>query len=438
MNKIVIGLGKSGLAAARLLDSLGLKFYTFESKLNNIQESEINKLNHHLGTLKDSDEIKTEILNIDQAIISPGISPQSELVKYLIDNKIKICTEVDLALKYLSGSYVAITGTNGKSTLTKLVADTLKHKNYIACGNIGYAVSEVIANDNKSNLALELSSYQIEYMDFSSNPMISVFLSFATDHLERHGTLENYFKIKWKLIERTLASGRSAIIGEDVVNAAKGYGINCDDTKLIVLSDSTKYKNRAYIDNNKVVVDVNNIIKTFDIPGGINVNGDSLVCSVVIFSIIDDLTSPSLPKNLLEFRGLPYRYEKIMEKNGFKIINDSKSTNVHSTMFALMNTHPPIMLLLGGVGKKESYRDILKLSNKISTVICFGQDRSKIAKDLDELKPQTFKTLKEALFHIQDQLKYPKVNILFSPACASFDEFENFEDRGRFFNDHIP
>ena len=87
--------------------------------------------------------------------------------------------------------------------------------------------------------------------------------------------------------------------------------------------------------------------------------------------------------------------------------------------------------------RKECYRDILKLSNKISTVICFGQDRSKIAKDLDELKPQTFKTLKEALFHIQDQLKYPKVNILFSPACASFDEFENFEDRGRFFNDHI-
>ena len=153
----------------------------------------------------------------------------------------------------------------------------------------------------------------------------------------------------------------NAIIGEDVVNAAKGYGINCDDTKLIVLSDSTKYKNRAYIDNNKVVIDVNNIIKTFDIPGGINVNGDSLVCSVVIFSIIDDLTSPSLPKNLLEFRGLPYRYEKIMEKNGFKIINDSKSTNVHSTMFALMNTHPPIMLLLGGVGKKRVLQRYFKI-----------------------------------------------------------------------------
>ncbi len=434
---LVVGLGKSGLAAAKLLNDKNIPFYTFESNYSENHRKLLDPLKSHIQSFKADNELEEFLSDISEAIISPGISPTSKLVKLLKSNKIEIKTEIDLALDYLSGKYIAITGTNGKSTLTQVVANILQDDGFIAAGNIGYPACEAVLQDRESNLSLELSSYQIEYMDMKKAPYAAVFLSFATDHLERHGSLEEYFRVKWSLIEATLNNSGHALISEDILQYAIKYELKHDFAKLTIISDKDQYQNTAYLDQNTLFIESSNVLKKLSIPHGLSIQGDSLVAAFFLFSLTRDIEDPVLIKQLRDFKGLPYRYEKVAERNGFSIINDSKSTNVHSTIFALNNTDDPIILFLGGVGKKESYHGIIKYSDKIKKLVCFGKDGKKIAKELRSLGPIEYPSLAEALLNMEELLKYPSANILFSPACASFDEFKNFEDRGKFFNDHI-
>ena len=431
---IIVGLGKSGLAAAHLFENKKIPYFVFDSRSKN--ELELDNLKYLKSVYSSETELKNLDKTISKAIVSPGISPESSIVQILVKNNIEISTEIDLALEYYNKDWLSITGTNGKSTLTQLCSEIVD--GYVAAGNIGYPPSDAIIEKADKKLCVELSSYQIEYMSFKNTSKFSIFLSFAPDHIERHKSLELYFNVKWKLIEKTVERNDGfSLISEEVLESALKYGKDVPLNKVYVISNNKKYPLRVEAQPNKVLVVTDKSIKSFDIPSGIVAKGINLAAAIWFSSFYKNETDSDLEKRLKDFSGLEYRFQKVSVRNNFLIINDSKSTNVHSTLYALSQIERPVVLLLGGVGKMESYKPILNYKNKIKTLICFGKDGPVIAKELNELEPTTHPNLREALKNIQDLLKYPNGNILFSPACASFDEFKNFEERGEFFNNHI-
>jgi UDP-N-acetylmuramoylalanine--D-glutamate ligase len=373
--KLVFGLGKSGEAVRAFLNV------------------------HNIPTLVFDDSKHTDlpVLNeIDECFISPGISPSHRLVKLLREANIPIFSELDLASRYFKGKIIAITGTNGKSTVTKMIEHIyLKHsKRAIACGNIGLPFISV-CEQNYDIACVELSSYQIEWSK-EFRPDVVVLTSLSFDHIERHKTLDNYHQIKLSLNAPYIcAQSIQARIKELRAPAKIDY----------VVGDCTYFASKH----------------------------DNFNASLAYTAAAKDL--PIRKDELNDYIGLEHRFEIFMTHENLKFINDSKSTNLESVESALESLTRSCVLLCGGQGKGENFGQLLKHKDKVAKLFTFGRDARKIAQELIELNPLSFPSLKELLEKL-DPLGH-KRDILFSPGCASFDEFKDFEDRGRFFKDSV-
>lgn len=403
---LVLGGGVSGCAAARFLRSLGTQVCVVDQRdfaSRQLLESE--------GVIVRIGEMSDDLLEeSDGLVLSPGISPLHPFVQ-----KAKLCidviSEIDLALMYFTGIVIGITGTNGKSTTTAMMAHLLSQLGIdaVACGNIGLAPCDILREQKKANVwCIELSSYQLE----QSRPIkanLVFFTSFSQDHLARHGTLENYFRAKWRLIEH--AKG-PAIVAPEVISQAHQWGLSLPTFVQEVVSEALDF----------IPTEHDRLNASFCLQG--------------LKALFPAIGKDQAREALRSFTPLPYRYNIIGRISGNIIVNDSKSTNVDSVLTALKSQRQPCLLLLGGQGKNESFAPILKHVDVIKEIWCFGHEGRSIHEQLHaSVSCRLFSSLQQLL----DFLCVAKISspVVFSPGCASFDEFRHFEHRGEFFNQRI-
>ena len=410
-NFLIYGLGKSGISSLKYLHKKN-NCYIFDDNKKKINK----KLNKFF--ISKSKLIKK---NFDNIILSPGIdSKKCYLSNYLKKNKTKIITDLDIFYKFNTKlKYVTITGTNGKSTISKLLYNILKDQGFDArlTGNIG----NPILNEKKINkntiVVVEASSYQLAYSkNFKSN--ISIFLNIAPDHLERHFTMNNYINAKLKSVTKQNKNDFSIISDDDLLRKAlKNKSIK---SKIIFLKKNKHLKLKKKIKNNyfKNPINYQNIEFLFELTKHFKINLDNVL------------------KTINNFKSLKYRHQLIYKSKKFEIINDSKSTTLSSTT-PFLEINEKIYWILGGLYKKGDKFNLKKIFYKNISAYIYGKDKNIFYKLLkDKVKISLSKNLQNALKMITKDIKKEKakIKILFSPAAASFDQFKNFEDRGKKFN----
>lgn len=445
MNYYVLGGGVSGLAAAELVASLPHQSITIinDKDLSADQVSAFLTLGCAFAIGAGPENTFAQPATL---IVSPGFSPSHPFRAYAAQHNIPAMSEIDLARKHFYGKVIGITGTNGKSTVTAMIEHILRRlgRGGIACGNIGVAFSAAVMRvPSYAIAAVELSSYQLE-SSHSLRANVALFTSFSHDHLARHGSRREYFLAKWKLlvdmqrprlIIMTSDVWQEAILHVDAFDPEITYYVLADfsawqgrlpeSVRPIWLSDSITRARREHDD----------LLINVTLSGQLMAHNrlNALMAVLAVSGLCGDTPLALMPL-LEDFRGLPHRCEVIGRYKRHAIIEDSKSTNVESTLMALKSLSEPAILLMGGQGKEESYTAIKDYAPQISQLITFGASGSIIAAELrDTIPTRGFPSLAAAIEFLIERVVQTPASVLFSPGCASFDEFTNYSARGDFF-----
>ena len=433
---LVFGAGISGFAAAEHLIRYGDKVLISDDRPISIPTALENCVR-----LVALDDVKWQ--SISAVLASPGIPKDHIVYRRAADHGRPVISEIDLGLDGFPGKILAVTGTNGKST-TVAMTEYLGRESGVAlraCGNIGLPPSALNLRSAGSDfgIVLEISSYQLE----GSYPWpadAAVITSFSYDHLARHKTMQEYFRTKW-LITKWLKPGAPLIISTEVAKFALAEGVRWPNTRTIVVgTDASSLGLPVVFEPIDMGGDCCRIdglsfdFKDFGILGFHN-QCNAIFSALMIQSLSNQPISKSFDR-LREFSGLPFRCQLIFENQHIRVINDSKSTNLESTLSALTMTNRPTILLMGGQGKGESYAGLASGKDKIRTLITFGASARQIAAEASAFIHQieAFEKMGDAVLRALHLARDNKVDILFSPGCASFDEFKNFEARGEAFN----
>jgi len=435
---LVIGVGRSGIAAARVLSRSGWQVVLSDSNhtesLQKISQ-EISKEGievrlNHLPSLEG--EEKPSLI-----VVSPGVPWDIPLLEQAREKNIDVIGEIELAYRNLSHiPWVAITGTNGKTTTTALVEAIFRCAglNVQACGNIGYAACELILNSSQQLdwVIAEISSYQIESSSKLA-PTIGVWTTFTPDHLKRHKTLDKYFEIKASLLERS----KHKIFNRDDQNLSDRLGsvekLHWTSTKSL-LDDSGVYLEDNWI---KAFGELIMPIDIFKMPG--NHNQQNLLMAVAVARLAN-IEKEAIVKAMSNFSGIAHRLEKICTVDGVDYINDSKATNYDASQVGMEAIDGSFVLIAGGQAKEGDNSAWLKsIRSRATAVLLIGDASELFAEHLKKSGYLNFEKIGDMEKAIPRSLELAKStgakNVLLSPACASFDQYSSFEERGEHFRD---
>jgi len=436
---LILGLSKSGISAAECALNLGYDVYIsegkepkeeFKSKIALLQSKGVNiEVGGH------SDEF---IKGSEFAITSPGISPNSEIFKRLNEKNIHIISEVEFAYLNTQTPFIAITGTNGKTTTTALVSHILS-KSYKApyCGNIGIPPTSLIS-ENNDYLVCELSSYQAQ-MTYNFKPYISVWTNFTPDHIDWHNGLENYFNAKAKIFTGKQAPKYAILNAKDT--KLFEFSKECKSS-IVFLFDTDKADNCCYISDNSLYIKVDGIsekvIELSDCPLVGHHNYQNIMCGIICAKICG-INSEIIREQIMSFRAPEHRLEKVRELNGITFYNDSKATNPEASIVAIDSfNNVDVALILGGRDKNTDLKEMCKSINKhINTVLLIGEATERFENNLKEngffniIRENTMESAIDKAISL-----HPDV-VLLSPACASFDMFKSYEHRGDVFKEYV-
>jgi UDP-N-acetylmuramoylalanine--D-glutamate ligase len=427
---LVLGLAKSGEAAAKLLTKLDAIVTVNDSKPyeENEKAIELEQLGirvicgHHPVDLLDD--------GFDFIVKNPGIPYSNPIVSGAMKKGLSVITEVELASIISEAEIVAITGSNGKTTTTTLIYEMLKNseKEPLIAGNIGTVACEVAEDAKEKNIiVLEVSSFQLLGTE-NFKPKISVFLNLFDAHLDYHGTKDEYRLAKAKITANQ--SKEDFLVynadDEDVVKVAK-----TSQATLVPFSVTKKEKNGLYIQDGSIfykeqsVVSVDSIV----LPGAHNL--ENILASIGA-ALIEGATQKQINHVLTTFSGVEHRLQFVKEFNGRRFYNDSKATNILASQKALEAFDQPIVLLAGGLDRGNEFDELASSLSNVKTLVTFGQTKEKLAKVAKEVNVETIlftETIEEAVRKAYNQSKQGDI-ILLSPACASWDQFKTFEERG--------
>jgi len=431
----IVGMARSGVASALLAQKKGGLPFVSDNGRAELLESQIQKLNK-AGIPYETDGHTDRLLECDYIVISPGVPMQSEIVKKIRDAGLPIFSEVEFASWVCRGRIVAITGSNGKTTTTTLLGEILKAANFdtYVCGNIGLPFAEVVDEIPYDGIAvLEISNFQLETIsDFK--PYIAMILNLTPDHLDRHGTFEEYKRAKFRITENQTEADFLILNSDDP-------GTHRDEiktsAKILTFSVSDNLESATLVCDNKLCLNIDGtgeeIISGDEIiiPGPHNLQNSA--AAITVAGILG--VSKNVMKMVLNtFPGVEHRMERVPSIAGINFINDSKATNVDSVCFALQSVETPIYLIAGGRGKGASYEPLIQFGkNKIKGIVAIGETREMILNALGQDFPVQFAESMEEAVELCFEKAYPGETVLLSPACASFDMFENFERRGQVF-----
>ncbi len=410
---LIYGLGKSGLASYNFLKKKSDVFLydDFKIRTNNLQTKK--KIISYKKVLS---------LNFDQIILSPGIdSNKCKLAKFLKKNYDKIYTDLDVFYAFYKNDCITITGTNGKSTTSKLLYEALYDQNFCVrlAGNIGYPILSIKKISKKTIIVIEASSYQLEYSKIFRSKYAAI-LNLSPDHIERHKSIKRYVKAKFKLLDNQLKSHVSFVKKEDklIQDELKSRKFKC---KVIRVNNKKKDGSLKTISNSYFNSESNKENLSFVLA----------ICKKL------KLKKKSLKKTIQNFKGLNYRQEIILKKSNLIVINDSKSTSFSSSE-SILRMNSNIFWLLGGINKKGDKFTLSKKYFKNIRAFIYGENYQFFKKELNgKIRYEIFSDLNKALIRASKIIKANKLTkktLLFSPSAASFDKFKNFEDRGLYFN----
>lgn len=440
MKKLVIlGGGESGVGTALLGKAKG--YDVFLSDKGKIKEKYRDVLLNNEIEFEDEQHTESKILNADIVMKSPGIPDKVALVKQIRNAGIMVVSEIEFASNYTDATLVAITGSNGKTTTATLTHHLLKQELDVGlAGNIGDSFAKQILEKNHKNYVLEVSSFQLDDIhDFK--PKIAVLTNITPDHLDRYDyKFENYIASKFRIVENQTKEDYFIYDADDEV-IANWLQNNEIQSKKLPFSLTRKIEEGAYceekkiiitIDNNKIIMPTDNIA----LEGKHNVK-NAMAASAVAHLL--KIRKQTIRESLENFQGVEHRLEHVLKINKVQYINDSKATNVNATYFALESMNAPTVWIVGGVDKGNEYRELFQFVNeKVKAIICLGVDNKKLIEAFGNMVDVIVETqyMTEAV-KIAYKLADTGDNVLLSPACASFDLFENYEDRGRQFKDAV-
>ncbi|MFN3404719.1 MAG: UDP-N-acetylmuramoyl-L-alanine--D-glutamate ligase [Cytophagaceae bacterium] len=437
MKKLVaiLGAGESGTGAALLAKAKG--FEVLVSDKGEISEHYKKILKEEGIEFEEGMHSEEKILLASLIIKSPGIPDKAPLIKKLSEKNIEIISEIEFASRYTKAKFVGITGSNGKTTTTLLTYHLLKKLglNTGLAGNIGDSLAKQVINDDKDFYVLELSSFQLDGM-FKFRAHVSVLLNITPDHLDRYEyNFQNYVNSKFRIVQNQEASDYFITFAENPAIAENIGRVNGPVKKLISVEGD---KNAAaWYENGKIHLKDKNGVFAYS-EDSLPVAGKHNMINVMAAMLTAQALGfdPSrFEEALRDFKNASHRLEFAGEINGVKFINDSKATNVDSVWYALDSVKQPIIWIAGGIDKGNDYSVLENLvKEKVKAVICMGKDNSKLVKAFDGKVPFLIETsdIKSAVMAAFGQASEGDV-ILLSPACASFDLFRNYEDRGEQF-----
>jgi len=434
---VILGGGESGAGAAVLARVSG--YDVFLSDAGKIKDQYRNLLNQYDVPFEENTHTLKNILNADEIIKSPGIPDSIPLMQTIFDKKIPVLSETEFASLHTGAKLIAITGSNGKTTTTLLTYHILNKAglNVGLAGNVGKSFALQVATQSYDYYVLEISSFQLDH-SYSFAPHIAVLLNITPDHLDRYDySMDLYIRSKFR-IAMNVSDNQYFVYCADDQNITNYLNCNKVGGKHIPFSFSQKFTDDcAYVEDNKIVVNIHQkrfemIIEKLALQGKHNAY-DSMAAA--ISSRLMDIRSNVLKESLSDFVNADHRLESVAMVHGIEFINDSKATNVNSTWYALESVNRKVIWIAGGQDKGNDYsilNDMVK--EKVKAIICLGVDNSKLKKSFKGLGKEIFESenMWEAV-NMAYRLGSPDDVVLLSPACASFDLFENFEDRGNQF-----
>jgi UDP-N-acetylmuramoylalanine--D-glutamate ligase len=368
---------------------------------------------------------------------SPGIPDKVQLVKQLLEMSIPVISEIEFASRFTDATIIGITGSNGKTTTATLTHHLLKNDLEVGlAGNIGDSFAKQVLEKDYPYYVLEISSFQLDgIVDF--NPHIAVLTNITPDHLDRYDyKFENYINSKFRIVKNQSKKDYFIYDADDEV-ITKWIKNNSIQSNLLPFSLTEKVKNGAYLDKKEIIITINNNKITMP-TANLALEGNHNIKNAMAASTVAHLLKirkQTIRESLENFQGVEHRLERVLRINKVEYINDSKATNVNATYYALESMDAPTVWIVGGVDKGNDYEGLYPFVNeKVKAIICLGVDNEKLFKAFGNMVDIMVETqfMSEAV-KIAYKIAESGDNVLLSPACASFDLFENYEDRGRQF-----
>ncbi|MCF8256505.1 MAG: UDP-N-acetylmuramoyl-L-alanine--D-glutamate ligase [Flavobacteriales bacterium] len=451
---VILGGGESGTGAAYLAMRKGMA--VFLSDKGKLKEKYVDQLREWNIDFEEGKHSEERILAADLIVKSPGIPEKAPLIQKLRAQGTPIISEIEFALRHTDAKVIGITGTNGKTTTTMLTYHILTKAGLNVClaGNVGQSLALQVADNSYDYLVLELSSFQLDDMH-ESRINYAVLLNITPDHLDRYGTMEAYIASKFRIARNQTAEDTFIYCADDDNIAswlsthslqAKPYAFSL--SAISVENGGAKGESPpqtppegAHIENNLIHFTINNTTQTMSIHElalqGKHNTYNSMAAGIV--GRLLDIRKEIVRESLGDFTAVEHRLENVCKVNGIEFVNDSKATNINSTWYALECQTTPVIWIVGGVDKGNDYTQVAELvAQKVKAIICLGVDNEKIHRAFEGIVGTIVDTgSAEEAVRTAYYLGVKGDTVLLSPACASFDLFESYEDRGRQFKSAV-
>lgn len=436
---VILGAGESGVGAAILAQAKGAK--VFVSDYGTVKPSFQQELGEYGLEWEQGTHSMERILEADLIVKSPGIPEKTLVMKAIREKGIKVVSEIELAGYFTTAKKVCITGSNGKTTTTMMIHHLLTKAgmNVGLAGNVGYSFAKQVALENKEIYVLELSSFQLDDMeDFRAD--IAILTNITPDHLDRYEyNMQLYVNSKFRILQNQTEEDFFIYNADDpIINAElEKHSIKA---QLLPFSLTKTVEKGAYVENKQLIINYNNqfIMSIHDLALKGKHNTQNSLASGLAGRLLD-IRKDVVRESLSDFVNVEHRLEFVAKVCGIEFINDSKATNVNSTWFALESMENPTVWIVGGVDKGNDYSELTALvKEKVKAIICLGKDNQKIVDAFSGM----VETIVEAGSAMEAvaygyRLAKKEETVLLSPACASFDLFENYEDRGNQFKQAV-
>ena len=440
-NLIVLGGGESGVGAAYLASQNGISVFLSDKNLIELKYKEIlidNGIEFEEGT-----HSIDKVLKASEIVKSPGIPNDSVLINDIIKKNIPIISEIEFASRFTNAKIIGVTGSNGKTTTVSLIYHILKTSglNVGIGGNIGNSLAFLIAKNKFDYIVLELSSFQLEWTN-KFKPAIAVITNLSPDHLERYDySFEKYVDAKFNIVNNQTSSDYLIYNSQDdtIDNELKSRKIS--SSKIPFSLTKGRLSNQTYIEKNSLKSEINKnqfmiSLENLSLKGKHNVQ-NSMAAATVAHLL--KITNQDIKESLSNFQSINHRMENVLTIQKVKYINDSKATNVNAVYYALDSMKNSTVWIVGGVDKGNDYNELLPLvREKVKAIICLGLDNKKIIETFSSISDLILETtsMSEAV-NFAYKIAKPNDAVLLSPACSSFDLFEDYEDRGNQFKECV-
>ena len=441
MRLVILGGGESGVGTAILGQQKG--YDVFVSDFGKIKENYKEVLSINGIAWEDEKHTEELILNADVVMKSPGIPDKAPIVKKLIEKGIPVISEIEFAVQFTDATTIGITGSNGKTTTTLLTYHLLKEAglNVGLAGNIGKSFAWQVAENKHDIYVLELSSFQLDGI-INYKPHIAIITNISPDHLDRYNYDYNlYIGSKFRITKNQTEADYLIYDNEDeaIQNWLNNNKIKANKVPFSLI---TKPENQgAFLEDNNINSTIKNELFTMPI-NELALEGKHNIKNAMAATAVAQLLNirkQTIRESLTNFQGVEHRLEKVLKIQGVQYINDSKATNVNSVFYALDSMTTPTVWIVGGVDKGNDYDELMPLvREKVKAIVCLGVDNTKIINAFNNVVDVMVETtsMSEAV-QLAQRLAEKGDSVLLSPACASFDLFENYEDRGQQFKQAI-